>query len=179
MSRPKNTKKLPQREPDTLEAVIVRAIFPPGFPVEIGYQIYQLRHLRQLRDALNAGRITRGDLMIYTDGIESHRITASEAIGEELAAQERDFHLRSLGSVLAGQSDFFDILARGVAAIDAFPKAKLAVADAWRFLVHYCGITPKPSQVAEHANKLSPELITASRARDYMRSMGMLQVGGN
>lgn len=178
MSRPKGTNKKPTTAPETLEQTIVRAIFPAGFVVGIAYRIFEIRNTRKMLERLKDGRISMDDIVIYTNGEESERITARKAIAQELAEIEQVFETQCTIAVLHGNSEFFEVVAKCVSSLASYPKAKLAVADAWYFLHRYCGKNPTAGEVANHANNLTDELVTASQARDYMVSMGILRKGG-
>lgn len=178
MSRPKGTTKKPTAAPENLEDTIVRAIFPSGFPVSIAYRLYEIRAKRKMLENLQAGRIVMDDIVIHTNGEESDRLTARKAIAQELEEIEQEFKTRCTIAALRGESDFFEDVAKCVSSLASYPKAKLAVADAWYFLHQYCGKNPTAGEVANHANSLTSDFITASKARDYMVSMGIIKKGG-
>lgn len=158
--RPKGTTTRAKTPPETLETATVRAIFPPSFPSEIGWMLYEIRAIRAIVKRLKK---SKPDDRTTLDDLTDHRETL-----------EREFETQCTVALLRGDSDFFAIVSRGVASVESFPKAKLAVADAWFYLSRWCGITkPTSGMIANHANSLTDELITASRARDYLKSMGM------
>jgi len=179
--RPSGTTRIPKAPPSSLEDAIVRAVFPAGFPVGIGWMLYDMRRTRQLAKDLRSGKITLPDIVVmegmHPDGKEVSRITMLDSMRKHRDDLERKFELECTCAALHGRSEFFVHVARGVAALESFPKVKLAVADAWHFLTCYCQKNPSPGEVANHANQVIKEVLTASLARDYLRSMGM--IGGN
>jgi len=179
--RPPGTTRRPKAPPPSLEGAIVRAIFPAGFPVNIGWMLYEIRRTRSMVSKIKRGEIVLPDLVVmegmHPDGKEVSRITMLDSMRQHRDDLEQKFELECTVAVLHGRSEFFDHVARGVAALESFPKVKLAVADAWHFLTRYCQKNPSPGEVANHANDHIDERVTASQARDYLRSMGM--IGGN
>jgi hypothetical protein len=178
MSRPIGTKKKPTTAPESIEQTIVRAIFPAGFSVDIPYRIFEIHNTREMLKHLKDGRISMDDIVIYTNGEESERITARKAIAQELARIQQEFETQCTIAVLHGNSNFFEVVAKCVLSLASYPKAKLAVADAWYFLHRYCGKNPTAGEVANHANNLTDKFINASKASDYLDSMGIIKKGG-
>lgn len=162
--RPRGTRKLPTQPPEGLEAAIVRAIFPAGFPVDLGFLMIEMRAARKEVKAIRKGRM-KTPFADYVDFMIERR-----------EALETEFETRCTAAALNGDASFFEAVARGVAALEALSGENLAVAYGWHHLQAYCSIeTPTPAQVAKAARSYSRDVITASRARDILRRMG---VGG-
>lgn len=162
--RPRGTRKLPTQPPKGLEAAIVRAVFPAGFPVGPGFLLFEMLSTRKELQAIKRRRI-KPPFDDYIDFMIERR-----------EALEKEFETQCTVAALNGDARFFEAVARGVAALEAISGENLAVAYGWHHLQAYCSITnPTPAQVAKAAMSYSRAAITASKARDILRRMG---VGG-
>lgn len=166
MARPKGTTRRPASPPDSTIEAIVRAIFPPSFPVELGWTLYRINSLSRereaIKEAIKAGLHSKEETAARLDYVKKDFHKLTEALG-----------LQCQLAVIQGRPEFLETVAKGVASLTSITKRHLAIADAWLFFVGSGKPEPEPGEVASLANTFTDELISASNVRDTAEKMGL------
>jgi hypothetical protein len=155
MSRPRR----PSSPPQSHDEAIIRAIYSGDYPVHLGRVLLDMTTARAAARSLkksNASPSWLAEIIAWRDETED------------------EFQTLCTAAVTRGDDDFFRTVARGVVALQSYAKDKLAVAQAWDLLVWKGQSAPAIGEVAAVANELTDDYVTASKARDYLRTLGAI-----